>query len=298
MLRRLALILVLLLFSLVALGGSPIFAQSESRVELYLDPPTISGNSGDTIDLAIKANPNEQIFSAVDIFLDFDPQLLECVQVQPGTVLTIQLASRVDNDKGEIGYCAGMPLGTVYSSSNSFTVATVSFKVKSEVTGSASIIFHTEMPRKTGVFYAGGSVWGSVTGASAGIGETPAPPPETIVNPEPPLPPPELPPPPSPKPVPAPTSTTTATSQEPTTIPAPAPQMPEPTPTLSSTPAPSSTSPTSQPASTPTPPIVVTPTPTPAPTGMPWWSWVIIGLVAVAVIGWLAVKLVGKAKKG
>ena len=46
-------------------------AESENLVDVVLEPPSIVGVKGTTIEVAISAIPNGQQMAAMDVFLDF-----------------------------------------------------------------------------------------------------------------------------------------------------------------------------------------------------------------------------------
>lgn len=168
---------------LLAASQSVATARSENLVDIVLEPPVIAGEKGETFEMTIKAIPNSQKMAAMDVFLDFDPAYLEVVdvspdepgiQIEPGATLALVLATKVDNSSGEITYCAGMPFGAD-SPDDAFTVASITFRIKPDATGTTAITFHTEMPRQTMVAYGGDPVFGSHRGAEVAVGATPAP---------------------------------------------------------------------------------------------------------------------------
>jgi len=177
---------VLGLAILLTVSQSVAIARSENLVDIVLEPPMIKGENGETFALTIKAIPNSQKMAAMDVFLDFDPAYLEVVdvspdepgiQIEPGSILTLLLATEVDNSNGEITYCAGMPLG-VDSPDDAFTVASLTLRIKADTVCTTALTFHREMPRQTMVAYKGNSVLGSLSGAEVNVGaaSTPLPP--------------------------------------------------------------------------------------------------------------------------
>jgi hypothetical protein len=307
-LKRLTLYLVIVLLFLCVSSGVQAFAQTGSRVDLILDPAQVKVKPGDTFEVTIKAAPSSQELAAMDVFLDFDPQFLEVVdslpdksgvQIKPGTVLTQPLSensNRVDNSKGEIDFGAGMPLGKAYSEVTPLTVATVTFKTKPELTGSTEINFHDIAPRQTMVAYVGANVLGTAKGASVNISEPPPPAPPA---PEPPAPPAAAPPP-------APAS---PSATQPPSTPAPAQPAPAPAPAPATQPSPK---PAPAIASQPAAKAASKPAPAPAKPNMlktvldklyafsdkvkhlPWWAWIIIGLVIAVGLARAVVRILIK----
>ena len=157
-------------------------AQSEDLVDIVLEPPEITSVKGETFEVTVRAIPNGQKMAAMDVFLDFDATYLEVVdtqpdepgiQIEPGTTLALPLAMEVDNSRGEITYCAGMPFG-MDSPDDAFTVATINFQLKEHTASATEIKFHTEMPRQTMVAYKGNPVLGDLAGTAVKVIESAA----------------------------------------------------------------------------------------------------------------------------
>lgn len=315
-------LLSLLVFCMLlfALGQNTVFAQNADAVNLVLDPATVNVKPGDTFEIAVKAVPNNQQFQAMDVFLDFDPRVMEVVDalpaepgiqvkpldkwpVQPTPLNPVILANQVDNFKGEITFCVGIPIPKTYDSNSPVTVATVTFKVKANATGSAPITFHTVPGRQTQVAYSGVTVWGTLTGAGVAINTTPATVPP-VTNPETPtVKPPAATTPPPDTSIPPPTTLPPATIPPAATTTNPAVSPTSTAPATISKPAATATS-TANPS---VPPASASkPTPAPAtktslPSGnllsLPWWAWVIIGVVVVIILGRLVVWFLSRKAK-
>jgi len=297
-LRNIVIFLVLILTLLSAVSNISL-AQDDGRVDLFLEPATITGNEGDIIKIDINGVTNGQSFKAVDVFLDFDPAFLQVVdsngnpstRIQPSDLLSDRLKNVVINETGEIGYSAGS-LDEI-STTETFTIATIYFKIEKTIDTKTEITFHTEYPRTTTVAFSGFNAWGSLTGSSVSTIATAPEPVAPIVS--------DLPPPPfstdaeriaatqpSPSEPPSPPSPTEPDPAPPSVPPVPAP-TPVPTPPATNPEQPSPKP--SQPPTTvnPAPPVQVLPQPitvppdtTPEPgTGIPWWTWLIIGAIVV-----------------
>lgn len=301
MLRKTPSALIAFLILALAVSSSPVFAEATGKVDLTLDPATVSGKPGDTFELTIKAVPSSQKLVAMDVFLDFDPHFLEAVdslpsvagvQIKPGTVLTLLFANNVNNAAGDISFGAGMPPGTEYGDTAPLTVATVTFKIKETIPGSTEVKYHTGDPRQTLVAYAGDAVQGSLTGASITIAPPAAPPPPPAVAASPP---------PAEAPAPAPPANPPlATEPAPTqqvSTPAPAPQPP---PAVAPKPVVKSTLKTTPPAPPPAKASLLKTTldklysVSEKVVNLPWWVWIIVGLICFVGMGRMVVRILIK----
>lgn len=273
---RRAIVAAVLVLTLVLSASAGIAAQ-EQVVDLVLEPAIVDVKSGDTFVVVIQARPGGQAVDGMDVFLDYDPALLEVVdavpeqdgvQVKPGEALPLVMANKADNNTGKLTYSAGK-LDQPWPESD-FMVASITFRAKAS--GVAPIAFSLERFRQSVVASAGENALRSVTGAGVGIDTEPVAVPPVIIEAV-------TPPTPAPAPVPAPTPAPTpspvpAPAPVPAPVPGPAPQ-PTPTPTPKPAPAPA-------PAPMPAPAPAPAPVPVPSP-GVAWWLWVAGGVV-VAVL--------------
>ena len=118
------------------------WAQS-GEVAFSLDPPAIALAQGEVVEVSVVVDPSGQPVDAVQVFLDYDPALLQVVDangaptsaVTYGSIITDgtwkqPLLNEVDPDAGRIGVAAGIGYrdsGGV-DATNQFVLATVYFK--------------------------------------------------------------------------------------------------------------------------------------------------------------------------
>lgn len=119
-----------------------VLAQSGS-VSFSLDPPTIDVGPGEVVPVSVKVDASSQPIDTVQVFLDFDPSLLQVVddsgkpasQVSFGPVISNgewkqPLLNQVDNSSGRIGLAAGkgLPSGGGVDMDREFVLAVINFK--------------------------------------------------------------------------------------------------------------------------------------------------------------------------
>lgn len=165
---------IVLLLSLV-FGASASLAQSESKANLILEPAQVEGKPGSTFELMVKAVPGNRKPVSLDVFLDFDPLFLEVedslpdvagVQIKPAAEIEVLFRNNVDNAAGNINFGAGWQVTAEQSATAPFAVASITFKIKAEATGSTAIRFHTGDPRRTAVGNAEGTAPAITEGAA------------------------------------------------------------------------------------------------------------------------------------
>ncbi len=154
--------------------GTQHVALLNGTVGLSIQPANTTVVVGQEFTLDIVVEAGAQPVDAVDAFVDFDPALLQVLELIPGTTLPTILQSVFDNTAGQIDYAAGRPLGDG-PASGTFTLATIRFRAVA-VTAGTQLTFVFDPPtRNTDVFFEGLSVLGSVTGATIVI-QPPTPP--------------------------------------------------------------------------------------------------------------------------
>ena len=174
----------ILLFSIV----SPASAQS-GIVPVYLDPPTFSLAQGQVATVSIKIDASGQPVDTAQVFLEFDPALLQvvdaagspAVSVEFGTLIstgvwTQRLLNFADNTTGKIGVAAGKgtPASGGADANSEFVLATIRFKAFAGV-GVANISIDVEdiqSPQRTKVYSGGSEVTGPASGATITISTT------------------------------------------------------------------------------------------------------------------------------
>jgi hypothetical protein len=135
-------------------------------VDLVLLPSSQTADVDGILDITIQAQCNGQDVSGIDAFIDFNPTYLEVQSVTPGTSLPTVLQNTYDNIAGKIDYSAGK-LGSPFPS-NTFTLATISFKVL-DCVASTPVSFSTSSPRMTNVDFSGESKLDELFGATVTI---------------------------------------------------------------------------------------------------------------------------------
>ena len=140
-----------------------------ASVNLALLPASQTVKAGDSFSVAVQAHCNGQETDAIAIFLDFDPGDIEVQSIAPGETLDIILQNSYDNVLGTIDFGAGK-LTPPYPS-DSFTLATLTFKLKLDAVGlTTDLSFHNREPRSTGVDHFGTMASGNPLGAVINIG--------------------------------------------------------------------------------------------------------------------------------
>ena len=145
--------------------GTQRAAPANGTVDLSIQPAntTVVVDQEFTVDIVGEAGA--QLLDAVDAFVDFDPALLQVLEIIPGTTLPIILQSAFDNTLGQIDYSAGRPLQDG-PASGTFTLATIRFRALAPTAGTPLAFAFDPPTRNTDVFFEGLSVLGSVTGST------------------------------------------------------------------------------------------------------------------------------------
>ena len=138
-------------------------------VGLRLAPSSALAAVGQVIALDVIADAGTQPVDTVELYLDFDPALLQAVDaagapvtaVQPGTALPMVLLNRVDPAWGQVDFVASSAGGT--APSGRFIVARLRFKVLAA--GQTAVRFSFSDWRTTDAAAAGESVLGAVAAA-------------------------------------------------------------------------------------------------------------------------------------
>lgn len=126
------------------------------------------------VDIQVAADG--QPVDGVEVHLDFDPLYLEVVNtdgdpagaIESGGALDVLLRNYANNVDGEIDFAAGT--FSTMPPSGSFALATIRFKaLRPTGENSTHLAFITQLPRKTDVTHAGGSVLAGTTSGSMTI---------------------------------------------------------------------------------------------------------------------------------
>ena len=138
-LLSLAVLVILCLCSLVvscacAQGPSSTPAKSplsEPAEGVYLSPLLIEAHPGDEISIEIKVKPSGWGVSGCEVNLDFDPDIMEALAVEPGTFLgdtPLVGMNRIDNQSGWLALALAR-VGVTSVPSPTGVLATANFKV-------------------------------------------------------------------------------------------------------------------------------------------------------------------------
>jgi hypothetical protein len=141
------------------------FASIANAATLSLSPPKGSVIVGETFSVDILLDTTEVNTDGVDIrYLNFDPELLEVEQIQPGTLLSNTMSKNADNTIGTINFSQVTTAGSAYNGSG--VLATITFLAKSKGKAILAFDFELDNTRDTNVASAGKDV---LTDANGGI---------------------------------------------------------------------------------------------------------------------------------
>jgi hypothetical protein len=157
-------------------------AAGDVLVRLNPANPSVAKGAIFTVDIQVVAG--SQPVDGAEVHLDFDKTYLQVVDasgnpasaIESSGILEVPIQNLVSNDRGEIDFAAGTfvtpppPLDTA-------VLATIRFKALWGTGGASTpLTFSTQLPRKTDVTHAGGSVLAGVENGSVTIsGQTPPP---------------------------------------------------------------------------------------------------------------------------
>ena len=104
---------------------------SEPAEGVYLSPVLIEAHPGDEITIEIKVKPSGWGVSGCEVNLDFDPDVIEALAVEPGTFLgdtPLVGMNRIDNQSGWMTLALAR-VGVTSVPSPAGVLATINFKV-------------------------------------------------------------------------------------------------------------------------------------------------------------------------
>ena len=115
------------------------------------------------VEVVVRAGPNHAV-DTVQVYLDFDPDKLEALKIQPGNALEYQLQNGLDNGAGEVD-CAAGTLGSPVAWP--FTFLTVNFQALERLAeGPTTIFLAGAAPRRTRTVLGGMDTTGLLTSAT------------------------------------------------------------------------------------------------------------------------------------
>lgn len=172
---------------LISLANSPIPGEAQSgTVPIFLDPPRIAVKPGEITPVSVKVDASGQPVDTVQVFLDFDPSLLQAVddagepasKVSFGPVIyegewKQPLMNQVDNSAGRIAVAAGKgpPSSDARDLEREFVLAVVNFKGIGEGAEARITVDLEDMdtPLRSKAFSGGVEVTGEGSGATIRI---------------------------------------------------------------------------------------------------------------------------------
>lgn len=120
-------------------------AEQKTEVKLEISPAEATISSGETLEVRIVAESQEQLI-ATDLDLSFDPHVLKITEIKPGNFWSnpTQLTKVLDNSKGSLLY----GIATLEPKAGQGIIATIKFEVqKTAASSSATIVKFNEDSR-------------------------------------------------------------------------------------------------------------------------------------------------------
>lgn len=111
---------------------------------------------GEDVQVEVQVNTGGQAVDGAAAYINFDPTLLQVVQVVPNTALPIPLQQMIDNQAGTIDLAFGQ-IGGGFPTGN-FTLATLTMNVLG-TSDDTALTFQSQIPRQTDATFGGGSVF-------------------------------------------------------------------------------------------------------------------------------------------
>ena len=124
----------------------------EATAEFILELEDETARVGEEFVVNVVVDTGNQEVDMVQVNLNFDPGVLEVVEIQGGDVLTVLLQSEFDNEKGTIDYAAGLLGETV---GGEIEVMQIKLEALQEVTVGIPLSFNFGLPRETSIYSQG-----------------------------------------------------------------------------------------------------------------------------------------------
>ncbi|MFQ5343766.1 MAG: hypothetical protein ACE5F6_19660, partial [Anaerolineae bacterium] len=147
-------------------------------VTLSLAPGSVEASVGEVVAVDVMAESRTQPFDTVQVYLDFDPALLQVVDgagspvtaLAPGD-LSLVLQNEVDNEAGQVNYAARVPLGSLPVTGR-VRVARLYLKpIAGTPPAGTALEFSWTTPRRTDVLSGTDSVLGRIEEARVRAGD-------------------------------------------------------------------------------------------------------------------------------
>jgi parallel beta-helix repeat protein len=135
---------------------SSLLSVSGGSVVMGVVPSTSQVNVGETFEIVIEVQAGEQQVDSASAYLDFDPTLLEVVNMTSGDHLNLTLENSFDNGAGTIDFAAGK-LTSPFPSGD-FELVTISLRAKA-ATARTPLGFVFNPSRRTDATFNGASVF-------------------------------------------------------------------------------------------------------------------------------------------
>jgi hypothetical protein len=138
----------------------------DSQVVLSLDPSEPKVKSGDVFSLLIEANIGDTAVLGYDLHLYFDPEILEVIDVFPGSSGPQIVSRKVNATAGSLAFSAVFPPDDPQVENG--TLVNISFLAKKETGGNSALV---ELLPRTNVvgFRDTGNIVGSLNGAKVTV---------------------------------------------------------------------------------------------------------------------------------
>lgn len=146
--------IILLIFVVaLGLGVNALLAHKgitadEDLVVVAVKPQTEKVHTGETFTLKVIIRAGDRQVDGAQIFLDFDPKVLQVLEVTLLPPLHTPIYNQVDNENGRVSYAAGLLLGTLPS--GTFDLVEMTLQAQAP-TGGTYLTFTHDIPRRTAV---------------------------------------------------------------------------------------------------------------------------------------------------
>ncbi len=140
---------------------------------LSLIPPADPVGVGDEFLVRVVADPGTSAgIDGVEAYVDFDPAVLEVLEIVPGTALPTVLASAFDNAAGTVDHTAG----TLTAVPNvAFDAFAIRFRAVAAAPGGTALALHAAAPRRSNATFKGSYLEPTLSGASLTVLDTATP---------------------------------------------------------------------------------------------------------------------------
>ena len=128
---------------------------AEETAIFLLEMEDDTARVGEEFVVSVLVDTGGQKVDMVQVNLNFDPGILEVIEIQPGDVLTVMLQSEFDNGTGMIDYAAGLLGETV---GGKIEVMKIKLKAVKQMTVGIPLSFNFGLPRETSIYSQGQSV--------------------------------------------------------------------------------------------------------------------------------------------